>query len=1156
MSETSPPSKPFFVTGGTLHLDATSYVTRQADTQLLETLLKGETCFVLNSRQMGKSSLCVRTIAKLNQQNVTTVFLDLTKFGGSNLSPEQWYAGLLSETGRAFGLRKEFLAYWKEQAQLSPLQRLFGAIQEVALAQKSESIVIFIDEIDVTRSLPFSADEFFGAIRQCYVGRAQEPRLSRLAFCLLGTATPAELIQDTRVSPFNVGKRIELADFTSEEALALAGGLRERELLLNRILYWTNGHPYLTQRLCLAVAESASPDVDRICREMFLTRTARESDDNLMFVRNRLLKSDVELAGLLELLGRIRAGKRVSDDEVDPLKGVIKLSGVARAENGELRLRNRIYAEVFDRVWIEAQMPDAELRRQRIAYRQGLVRALTGSGLIIAVVATLAIVARDNARKEHLARAEADNLAERQAETLRTVSIQSERITRALARVKAEGVEVQKQKALAEKHAKQADKSARERLQALNDALTQKGIADSSLALAKSRLIEANVAKSAESTAKQEARKQLARAESASYIANMNLIQRDWENNNVGRVLELLEESRSYQGRGFEWGYWNRLCHTEMFTLEGHANAVNCVALSPDGRRIVTGSRDSTAKVWDFRTGRELLTLRGHSASILTVAFSSDGRRIFTGSEDKTVRTWDSGTGKPLLSLNQRSGSISCLSLSSDGRRMVKGVGNTAIVWGGGVQSPLFTLKGHIGAVRAVAFSPDGKRIATVSEDATAKVWDAQLGKELISLRGHSNYVTSVGFSSDGRRIVTGSWDKTAKVWDATTGAEILTLKGHTGYVHSVAFSTDGERVVTGSDDNTTKLWDSATGDEILTLKGHTEAVHSVVFSPDGKRIVTGSDDSSAKVWDATIGGETPALNGYTDYVNAIALSPRSRRIVTGGRGKSATVWDSKSGEEYFPVAGHTREVVAVAFSPDGKRIVTGSHDRTAKVWDALTGKEIFTLSGHAGYVTSVAFSPDGRRIATGSHDKTAKVWDALTGKPTLTKEASGEVACIAFSSDGRRIATGERDGTAQVWDSGTGKPLLTLMGHYGALLSIAFSADGGRIFTGSVDKTAVVWDGGTGKPLLALRGHSAGVDSVALSPDGKRIATGSLDSTVKVWESEAGKELLTIKGSSYPVYLVLFSADGKSIVTGTADGTAQTWGADFEAGRSVGRAR
>src|SRR5205085_839556 len=115
-------------------------------------------------------------------------------------------------------------------------------------------LVIAIDEIDAVRSLPFSTDEFFAALRDCYNRRRQEPEFQRLTFCLLGVATPSDLIQDTRTTPFNIGRRIDLIDFSAAEAAPLAGGLRREEptgrALLERLLYWTGGHPYLTQRLC------------------------------------------------------------------------------------------------------------------------------------------------------------------------------------------------------------------------------------------------------------------------------------------------------------------------------------------------------------------------------------------------------------------------------------------------------------------------------------------------------------------------------------------------------------------------------------------------------------------------------------------------------------------------------------------------------------------------------------------------------------------------------------------------------------------------------------------------------------------------------------------------------------------------------------------
>src|SRR5229473_301936 len=149
MTVTAPlPAPSFYITGGTLSPDALSYVERQADRDLLAALRAGEYCYVLNSRQMGKSSLCVRAIARLREEGVRTVFLDLTKFGGRNLTAEQWYAALLAELGRELGLRAECLQYWKEHLELPAVQRLFGAITEVALPRLVESSELSVERAD------------------------------------------------------------------------------------------------------------------------------------------------------------------------------------------------------------------------------------------------------------------------------------------------------------------------------------------------------------------------------------------------------------------------------------------------------------------------------------------------------------------------------------------------------------------------------------------------------------------------------------------------------------------------------------------------------------------------------------------------------------------------------------------------------------------------------------------------------------------------------------------------------------------------------------------------------------------------------------------------------------------------------------------------
>ena len=298
---------------------------------------------------------------------------------------------------------------------------------------------------------------------------------------------------------------------------------------------------------------------------------------------------------------------------------------------------------------------------------------------------------------------------------------------------------------------------------------------------------------------------------------------------------------------------------------------VNGVAFSPDGTRVVTGSADATAKVWNARTGTPHLELKGHTGVVNGVAFSPDGTRVVTGSADATAKVWDARTGAHLLELKGHTGKVWGVAFSPDGTRIVTGSwDHTAKVWDARTGTPQLDLKGHTAGVWGVAFSPDGTRIVTGSDDRTAKVWDARTGTPQLELKGHTGKVWGVAFSPDGTRIVTGSWDHMAKVWDARTGTLQLDLKGHGSVVRGVAFSPDGTRIVTGGADGTAKVWDARTGDALLELKGHTGVVNSVAFSADGTRIVTGSADGTAKVWDAPTGpelkGDQPLSAEERDY--------------------------------------------------------------------------------------------------------------------------------------------------------------------------------------------------------------------------------------------------------------------------------------------------
>ncbi|WP_395142695.1 AAA-like domain-containing protein, partial [Armatimonas sp.] len=356
----------FYQVGGTLDWDAPSYLVRNADQALFEGLRRGELCYVLDTRQVGKSSLLVRTAVRLLDQGIDIVQIDISK-QGRNVTPESWYLGLLYQFTDQLSLWDTAEAFWESHASFSPVQRWFETIRQVVLIGRERPLVAFLDEIDAVRGLPFSADEFFASIRAVTQDQRSnspsEPNAWRqLTFCFAGAATPAQLTCDVRATPFNIGTRIELTDFTEQDALPLAQGFAPADsaqcgALIAQVVYWTGGHPYLTQRLCseVARAEATTPQqVDQLCRETFLDRKARETDPNLHFVHERILQDpENDRGALLRLYSTIRKGASVRYDPTSNLANTLRLAGLVTVSEGELRVRNRIYAEQFNPAWVQ-----------------------------------------------------------------------------------------------------------------------------------------------------------------------------------------------------------------------------------------------------------------------------------------------------------------------------------------------------------------------------------------------------------------------------------------------------------------------------------------------------------------------------------------------------------------------------------------------------------------------------------------------------------------------------------------------------------------------------------------------------------------------------------------------------------------------------------
>jgi WD40 repeat protein/serine/threonine protein kinase/tetratricopeptide (TPR) repeat protein len=581
----------------------------------------------------------------------------------------------------------------------------------------------------------------------------------------------------------------------------------------------------------------------------------------------------------------------------------------------------------------------------------------------------------------------------------------------------------------------------------------------------------------------------------------------------------------------------------ELKGLLSHGDQVRSVAFSRDGKTILTGSFDQTARLWDAETGRPIGEPLVNPERVFCAAFSPDGKTILAGCGDGTARLWDAATGRPsgrpLKHMNVGSAPlgdiVSSVAFSPDGRTILTGGwDHAARLWDAATGRVIDPPLPHPSRVESVAFSPDGRTILTGCTDGAARLWNAATGQllvpPLVHVEGNTPPGFSAAFSPDGRTILTGGWDKTARLWDAHTGRPIGQALGHSDVVTSVAYSPDGQTILTGCSDGSAQLWDAVTGHRVGRSLDHQGEVLAVAYGPDGRSILTGCSDGTARLWQGEGGEPIHRPIDYRTRMGRVVFGADGETILIAGPGQ-VQLRETVSGRILGRPVDYAPEIFPMALSPDGRIILTGGPE--ARLWNAHTGRALGPPLAHPDSVSSVEFSPNSRTILTGCRDGTVRLWDAATGQqlaqiPVHLKE----VASVVFSPDGKTILAGSFP-AARLLDAATGRPIGPPLPHRDRVDGVAFSPDGKVALTGSFDKSARLWNARTGEPMGPPLMHQRPVWSVAFSPDGRWILTGAVGDASQLWDAATFQPIGPRLREEVGMWKVAFSRDGRFLLTG-----------------------
>ncbi|MCT7968214.1 AAA-like domain-containing protein [Laspinema sp. D1] len=839
--------------GGSLPETSPTYVVRKADCNFYEKLKLGEFCYILNSRQMGKSSLLVRTVQRLTADGVACATIDISDIGSKQISLEQWYGGVAYKLTSNFNLLDalEFMNWWQDRESISPVQRLGELIETVLLQQVSQRIVIFIDEIDSVLSVNESLEDFFALIRSCYNKRSQNPNYDRLTFALLGVATPSDLISDRTRTPFNIGHAIDLSGFQLDEVQPLVAGLTDTvthpQQVLQQIFNWTGGQPFLTQKLCQLVLETGkiSPEflpqlgnetewVERLIKtEIIHNWESRDEPAHLRTVRDRLLRNPQRASRLLGCYQQLLQLEAIPADD-SPEQTELRLSGLVRIRDGQLTVSNPIYAAIFNPNWVEKSLfdlrPYAEALEAWLGSDcQDTSRLLRGKALQDA---------RDWAKGKNLSDRDYQFLAASQESELTEFRKDAEQ-------TQAQIQQLYREKELLEELTQEQNRrkisEAKLRQYQENLARRMTGMGGAFIAIFAFLIGVFWVNKSIDETHTQlNGMALLSQALIAENQPELALIE----------SLEAAQQLKAFIGVNSATQFRVALgLHQAIYRLIEpdrllHSHPAVALEFTPNGQGFVTATHN-TVTLWNGDR-QVALNLPDIPGPVHRIAISPDGKIIAVATTNHPLQFWTT-TGEKLPLTIPHSSPINDVSFSPKAEAIATAEENTVKIWRVKDGKLLQTWTGHQNQVLSVRFSPNGKTLASASSDRRIFLRRTSDGKLIHILEGHGDRIVAIRFSPDGQLLASASDDGTVRLWRESDG-KLLSILDHSSPVTSLNFHPDSQTLATGTAEGTLNLW-NRDGSFLTPLRGHQQAITHVSWSPEGGELASTSDDGTAMIW-------------------------------------------------------------------------------------------------------------------------------------------------------------------------------------------------------------------------------------------------------------------------------------------------------------------